>query len=202
MITSKQDLRFYLEQDRIALKQNRNSMSSRIKGIFFPNEVWKFERILRYTEYYTNVKGTNPISKVYNALMKTYYRIHLHKLGVKLGYSIHCNCFGPGLSIPHYGTIVVNSKARIGANCRLHTSVNIGTSAGEKKAPIIGDNVYIGPGAIIFGDIRIANNTTIGANATVNKSIETEHCVVAGSPAKIVKENYPSWMEFNKVEIK
>lgn len=199
MIKNKKDLEFYIEQDRIALKQNCNSVSSKIKEFLFPNEVWKYERLLRYTEYYTNVKCSNPISEIIYTILKAFYKIRLHKLGVKLGYSIHCNCFGPGLSIPHYGTIVVNSAARIGANCRLHTSVNIGTSAGEKKAPVIGDNVYIGPGAIIFGDIKIANNTTIGANATVNKSVDTEHCVLAGSPAKIVKEEYPSWIEFNKI---
>lgn len=41
---------------------------------------------------------------------------------------------------------------------------------GSKKAPKIGDNVYIGPGAVLFGDIEIADNCWIGANAVVNKS--------------------------------
>lgn len=85
----------------------------------------------------------------------------------------------------------------MGANCRLHACVNIGASGGSKKAPSIGDNVYIGPGAIIFGDIVIPDNVTIGANATVNKSFETENCVLAGTPAEIVKTNMPNWITFN-----
>lgn len=40
-------------------------------------------------------------------------------LGEKLGFSIGLNVFGPGLSIAHYGCIVVNSGARIGTNCRI-----------------------------------------------------------------------------------
>ena len=47
--------------------------------------------------------------------------------------------------------------------------MNIG--AHHDKASRIGNNVYIGPGAIIFGDIEIADNVSIGANATVNKSV-------------------------------
>lgn len=129
-----------------------------------------------------------------------YYRFRKSKLGLKLGYSIPLNVFGPGLSLPHAGTIVVNGKTRVEANCRLHVCTNIGASAGGNIAPIIGDNVYIGPGAILFGSISIANNTTIGANATVNKSCEQENVVLAGSPAKVVKEKYPNWIEFNKID--
>ena len=79
--------------------------------------------------------------------------------------------FGPGLSIAHAGTIVVNSNAKIGANCRIHVCVNIGADVTDgSKAPIIGDNCYIGPGAKLFGSIILGNNVGIGANAVVNKS--------------------------------
>lgn len=59
---------------------------------------------------------------------------------------------------------------------------------GGKNVPIIGDNVYIGPGAILFGDIRIGDNVMIGANSTVTKSFEESNIVIAGSPAKIIKK--------------
>ena len=122
-------------------------------------------------------------------------------MGIKLGFYIPANVFGPGLSLPHYGTIVVSKYAKIGCNCRLHVCTNIGASAGNKGAPVIGDNVYIGPGAILFGEINIADNITIGANTTVNKSFNTSNVVLAGSPAKVVKENYDNWVNFNKVSI-
>ena len=99
--------------------------------------------------------------------------------------------FGPGLSLPHRGNIIVNPQAKIGENCRIHVGVNIG--AHHDKAPRIGNNVYIGPGAIIFGDIEIADNVSIGANATVNKSVFEPNSVVAGTPAKVVKTDVESW---------
>ena len=52
--------------------------------------------------------------------------------------------------------------------------------------PIIGDNVYIAKGAIVFGGITIGNNVTIGANAVVNAPVP-DNAVVAGVPAKIIK---------------
>jgi serine O-acetyltransferase len=132
--------------------------------------------------------------------LRIFYKYRLRKLGIRLGFSIPINVFGPGLSIPHIGTIIVNNNARVGANCRLHACVNIGASGGNNKAPQIGDNVYIGPSVVMFGDISIADNVTIGANATVNKSFEDSNIVIAGCPARIVKENYPCWIEFNRIQ--
>lgn len=78
-------------------------------------------------------------------------RYKRRNLGIKLRYSVPINVFGPGLFLSHYGTIVVSKNAKVCANCRLHASTNIGDSAGKPEAPIIGDNVYIGTGAILFG---------------------------------------------------
>ena len=66
--------------------------------------------------------------------------------------------------------------------------MNIGASGGIPKAPILGDNVYIGPGAKIFGDITLGSNIAIAANSTVNKSILEDNILIAGSPAKKIKE--------------
>ena len=55
----------------------------------------------------------------------------------------------------------------------------------EEEAPIIGDNCFIGPGAKLFGKIKIGDNVAIGANAVVNKSFG-DNVTIAGVPAKIV----------------
>ena len=122
-------------------------------------------------------------------IVRTIYRWRLRNQSLKLGFSIPCNVFGPGLSIAHYGTFIVNENACIGSNCRLHACVNIGTVPGvENAAPIIGDNVYIAPGVKIYGKIKIANGCIIGANAVVNKSFEEENICIAGVPCRKISD--------------
>lgn len=105
------------------------------------------------------------------------------------GYEICLNVFDKGLSIAHKGTIVTNGNARVGKNCRIHTCVNIGTLPGSSGlAPTIGDNVYIGPGAKIYGKIKIADNIMIGANAVVGRSFEESNICIAGTPARKISD--------------
>ncbi len=157
------------------------------------NKRWRFLILLRETEYCFNVPS------FFNRILYIYKKFRFKKVSQLLGYTIPINTFGPGLSLPHNGTIIVNGAARIGAFCRLHCCTNIGASTGEKKAPHIGDNVYIGPGAILFGNITIANNITIGANATVNHSFLEENVAIGGTPAKVIKRNMRIWKEFNNL---
>ena len=91
--------------------------------------------------------------------------------------------FDNNLILYHSG-IVINKNACLGNNIKLHGQNCIGSKGNEKKAPIIGDNVDIGFGAIIIGDIKIAKNVIIGANSVVNKDILEEGCIVVGVPAK------------------
>lgn len=194
MINSKQKYKEYVEADAFAMGISKSvSTYSKIKNLFFPDYLYKFLLLLRKLEYLTNCPTK------FNRIDWLITKIRFRRLSLKLGFSIPINVFGPGLSIPHYGMIVVSSHAKIGANCRIHSGVNIGASAGNNKAPIIGDNVYIGPGTIIFGEITIPSNTTIGANATVNKSFTEENTVIAGTPPSILKKDYPNWLQFNKL---
>lgn len=144
---------------------------------FFGDEEWKFIVVLRKHEYYLNKKN--------KSFLLIFYKYLHHKKGLKLGFTIPCNVFGPGLRINHHGLIVVNPKAQIGSWCDIHQGVNIGESI-DSEAPKIGDNVFIGPGVKIFGSITIGNNIMIGANAVVNKSFEIDGVNIAGIPAKII----------------
>lgn len=193
MIQTKEDLKRYIRQDRLMNGvPERTSFAYKIIRLLVPDLTIKYLFFLRKEEFYSNVC-------VGGGILRFLYRYKRRNLGIKLGYSIPINVFGPGLSLPHYGTIVVSKNAKVGENCRLHASTNIGASAGKPEAPIIGDNVYIGPGAILFGNITIADNVTIAANATVNKSCEVQNVVLAGTPAKVVKEEYECWVKFNKI---
>ena len=177
MIRNRVDYLEYLRADEQALGVSGTRWINRIV-----NPIYRFEYSLRKYEYMYNC--------YYHTILKPiviFIGFRHRALGCKLGFTIPINVFDKGLSIAHIGTIVVNAGAKVGKNCRIHTCTNIGVSAGTKSgAPILGNNVYIGPGAKIFGNIVIADNVAIGANAVVNKSFETSNITIAGIPAKKV----------------
>ena len=181
MISSKSDYFYYLKADRIASAIPRTvPLKSKLINLFFPDYIWKFQKTLRKLEYYNNCK-----TGFFALVLRFIISLKFKKLSYKLGFSIPPNVFGPGLSIAHPGTIVINSNTQVGANCRIHTCVNIGTKAGHGNlAPKIGDNCYIGPGTKMYGNIILANNITIVPNSVVNKSFFQENIVIAGIPAK------------------
>ena len=182
MIQSRQEYLEYLKQDSIALgKMNRN-VKFLIKNLVLPDYVFRFQKILRRLEYLKNCKSTF-FAKIEFIVLYFYFT----KLSLKLGFSIPLNVFGPGLAIVHYGTIVVNANAKVGANCRIHPSTCIGASGGSDKAPQIGENVYIAPGVKIYGDIVLGNNIATAANAAVASSFLEENILVGGIPAVKIK---------------
>lgn len=173
MIRSKEDYNYYLEADRKALFKKAR------KPRPFTDDVWRFQRSLRALEFYKNCKHG-----LWGRLFTLFFKFRYHRLSVKLGFTIPPNVFGPGLSIAHWGALCVHENVRVGANCRIHICVNIGASAGNPNdVPKIGNNVYIGPGAKIFGNIEIADGIAIGANAVVNRSFTEPHITIAGVPA-------------------
>jgi len=95
---------------------------------------------------------------------------------------------GPGLYIGHFGGITIAAGAVIGRNCNLSQHITIGLSGQGDKAgvPTIGDNVYIAPGAQLFGKISIGNNVKIGANAVIYKDVPDDAIAVLDPGFKIV----------------
>ncbi|MFA6580838.1 MAG: serine acetyltransferase [Paludibacter sp.] len=183
MITDKASYRYYLERDLKAYQLDKLS---------FYNYCWmdslRFQRRLRKIEYLNNVKRKN----IFYRIQLFFLEISNHHLATRLGFSIPKNVFGAGLCLVHYGTIVVSASAKIGENCRIHPSTSIGDYNG---VPIIGDNVYIGPGAKLFGNINIGNNVAIGANAVVNSDVP-DNVTVGGIPAKIISQKSSIEQEF------
>ncbi len=98
--------------------------------------------------------------------------------------SIGKNCI-----IAHGGSgVVINEKATIGDNVLICQQVTIGGTGIGQSLPLIENDVYLGAGAKIIGPVIIGNNSVIGANAVVTKSIPPR-CVAAGVPARIIREN-------------
>ena len=178
MIDCKETYIRYREQDRIALGRKRDSHPR-----MFGDENWKFEILLRKVEYYTNCKK-DFVSKVINKC----HKFRFHRLSVKLGFTIPINVFGEGLSIPHYGTIVVHGNARVGRNCRLQEGVTSGATNGSHEAATIGDNCYFGSGAKVIGAVTIADDVAVGAGAVVTKDITEAGTSWAGIPAQKISD--------------
>ena len=144
----------------------------------------KYLKYLRIYEYHLN----NSEGSRFHTCLAYYYARRKNLLGNRLGIEIGPNCFGRGLSIWHGGSIVVNPSVRVGENCVLRGSNCIGNNGIEDKNPVLGDNVELGFGAVIIGDVAIASRTVIGANAVVNRSIEDEGGTYVGVPAKRVRQ--------------
>ena len=117
-------------------------------------------------------------------------RVILRHLSFKLGISIPYNTrIDKGFYIGHFGGIVINSDTVIGINCNISQGVTLGqANRGKNKGtPIIGNNVYIGPGAKIVGAVKVGNNVAIGANCVVTKDI-ADNSVVVGIPGRVISD--------------
>lgn len=97
---------------------------------------------------------------------------------------------GEGLYVGHYGPLIVSGKAHIGKNCNLSQGNTIGAvqSGDRQGAPTIGDRVYLGPGAIIIGNISVGDDAAVGAGAVVVHDVPARG-VVAGNPARLISCN-------------
>ena len=107
----------------------------------------------------------------------------------KTGIEIHPGAtIGKGLFIDHGTGVVIGETAIIGNNVTIFHGVTLGGTGKEKgkRHPTIGNNVFIGSGAKILGNIIIGDNVKIGANAVILKNVPSNVTIV-GVPGKIVK---------------
>lgn len=181
MIDSWKAMKAYNRADRVSRGDGRA-----LKAFLF-DPVARFTRLMRLNEYLINTRKP--------ALVRLPILFWYRRLSVRLGFSVEPGIFGPGLAIVHYGLLVIDPTTRIGRNCRIHAGVNIGGAAHfvdpaevHLHSPRIGDNVYIGPGAKLYGPIVIGDNAVIGANAVVTRSFPEAGLTLAGIPAKVIAE--------------
>ncbi|MCL9775462.1 serine O-acetyltransferase [Vibrio methylphosphonaticus] len=179
MIRSKSELKSILFQE--GCKYISANLKNRIIRKFTSEisyEIFRFQSSLRRAEYHSNKNS------IYHKVAYILSRRKYNRLGRRLNIEIYDGCFKPGLKIYHSSGIVVHGKAIIGSGCNLHGNNCIGNNGIDDKVPVLGDNVTLGVGAKIIGNVTIANNTTIGANSVVIRSILEEGTIVAGAPAR------------------
>ena len=119
----------------------------------------------------------SPLAKLVEWLIRVMFGCEIHS-------QMKC---GQGLVLGHNGCgIVINKDAVIGDNVLIFQNTTIGGRKGS-SAPIIGDDVLIGAGAVILGDITIGKGAQIGSNAVVLQDVP-EYATAIGVPAKIIEK--------------
>lgn len=181
MIKNKEELKNFLKIEKKIYKDL--GFVSNFKSILNQSEIgyiYKYVRLLRYDEYFSNSQ-----SNIFKNIIKLYTRRKRNIIGLKLGISIPINVFDCGLTIYHANGIIINAKARVGKNCKLHGDNCIGNDGvNDQNVPILRDNVDIGIGAKVVGKVEINSNVKIGANAVVLKGTYDEDAILVGIPAK------------------
>ncbi|MBA4848948.1 serine acetyltransferase [Emticicia sp. BO119] len=155
-------------------------MKGFLKGLMIPGFRYMYlhRKASKYKKY--------SISGIFFALL-------LRRYSYKYGFQIpRYTQVGEGFYIGHFGTIVVNGRAKIGRNCNIAHGVTIGeTFRGKLKGcPTIEDNVWIGTGSVVVGGITIGSNVLIAPNTYVNADIPC-NSIVIGNPFKIISNENP-----------
>lgn len=116
-----------------------------------------------------------------------------HLIRALTGIEIHPGArIGPGFFIDHGMGVVIGETAEVGRGVTMYHGVTLGGTSLHKgkRHPTIGENVVVGAGAKILGPITIGENSRIGANAVVVKSVPP-NSVVVGVPGQVVLRSKP-----------
>lgn len=161
---------------------SRNSWMSRNVYVYFTPGVlaivvYRFGRWI----YLSKIPGLKQLLMLLylplKALIVICFGINLPVRGeIGKGFVIHNFC---GIFMP---------RSKIGENVTVHQGVTLGSIPGKWKQPVVGDNVVIGAGAKVMGEITIGNNVVIGANSLVINDVP-DNAVVVGVPARIVSRD-------------
>ena len=152
-----------------------------MKGLSYPG--------FRYTFLFRKVSMTDKKS-----LAGFLYRLLIRRYRYKYGFEINPEAqIGKGFYLTsHIGSVIIG-RVVMGKNCNVGHLVTIGRGiAGDRKGfATIGDNVWIGTGAVIIGNIQIGNNVLIAPNTYLNFNVP-DNSVVYGNPGKIIKAREPT----------
>lgn len=107
------------------------------------------------------------------------------------GIEIHPGAtLGAGILIDHGMGVVIGETAELGDRITIYHGTTLGGTGKEKgkRHPTVGDNVVIGAGSKVLGNIKIGSNSKIGANSVVLHDVP-EGATVVGIPGKVAKIN-------------
>jgi serine O-acetyltransferase len=115
------------------------------------------------------------------------------------GVEIHPGAkIGKGVFIDHAMGVVIGETAIVGDDCLIYQDVTLGGTGKQsgKRHPTLGQNVVVGAGAKVLGNLQIGNNVRIGAGSVVLRDVPSD-CTVVGVPGRIV---YRAGVKVNPLE--
>lgn len=172
----------------------KNFLKSILSGFFYYD----------YQKYWTRRSAL--YSTQTGKFRKIWYRLYISIINMKMGADIPVpqdhNIFATPPKDNNHGLlwIVIAGGTTIGKDCYISHQVTIGRSM--NGVPTIGDNCYIGPGAKIFGKIKIGNNVRIGANCPVFFDVPDNATVVLPKPRVIIKDEGYEYYAYNEEKMK
>ncbi len=187
-IKSKAELKAIQSKDKLScFGINKISLESIFRKPF-KYKLYRYFKLLRKYEYlcYRRDNTKNLILSKTLSLKIKYCDSKKNRLGLTIGVEIKPFCCGASVRICHPNVII---NGYTGESCVFHGNNVLGNKkTGDTEAiPRIGNNVDVGIGAMVIGDVIIADNVVIGAGAVVTKSFEKPGTVVAGVPAKEIR---------------
>ena len=175
----KKILRTIIEQERQLYIPHIRSFKTRFVAFYThieEYEIFCFMKNLRKAEYYKN-----------NKIVHLFYLRKCNKLGERLGFFIAPGVLGSKVRIYHMGDIVINSQSIIGDGCLFHGDNCVGNNGSDNACPVLGKRVELGTGAKVIGNVTLADEIKVGANAVVTKSFLEPGITIAGVPARKIK---------------
>jgi len=157
---------------------------SRLRVILLYQTFWATCHFRLFTFLYSKTEK----NKLFRLFVSFAYYIGFKQIQILTSISIPVGAkIGKGLYLAHFGPILISGGTRIGDNCNLGNQVIIGYGRANNRDghPTLGNRVFVGPGAKIFGPVKIGNDVAIGANAVVTHDIP-DRAVVVGIPAEVI----------------
>ena len=173
--------------DRYVAAAERDGHSAMLAGLRVPLSL-KVWAVANYRISHALLTRVRPraLGRVLGGLSFVGQRILSAFTGVEIDPHAH---LGPGLMIPHDGYIVVG-PVRVGRQCTFSHSVTIGQGLqgdgpAHEDTPVLGDRVWVGPGAVIAGPIKVGSDASVGANSVLLRDVPPRG-VVLGVPARLL----------------
>lgn len=174
---------FFEDLNRYFTLEGRPTLLKKAKIIILTQGIWAIA-VYRFGSYIYGCKWNYILRKGLLLLATVLQKIIEMTCGISVAFSTR---IGRGFYIGHFGGIFIHKDVKIGEYCNISQGVTIGLGGrkGSYGVPTIGNQVYIGPHAVIIGRISVGNNVAIGANAVVTHTVP-DGAVVVGVPAKVI----------------